>query len=290
MRNLSEVLDHPRFRFVECDLRITDVTALLQDVSTVFHLAGVSGVRESWGARFEDYATVNLVGTQRILEACCSAGVQRVVLASSSSVYGSAPGGSSRVSDLPVPVSPYGVSKLAAERLALAYGARTGVPFDVLALRYFTVYGPRQRSTMLMARILDAAFTQQPMTLFGDGSQRRHFTFVGDAVAATVMAGTCSLADSIVVNVAGPRSITISDVIAAAEQATGRTIPLRFEANRAGDVEASEADLQLTRSVLGYEPRVDLGEGITRHWDWYLRTGRRPTASRRSVAVAGGEQ
>lgn len=125
------------------------------------------------------------------------------MLASSSSVYGSAPGGSSRVSDLPVPVSPYGVSKLAAERLALAYGARTGVPFDVLALRYFTVYGPRQRSTMLMARILDAAFTQQPMTLFGDGSQRRHFTFVGDAVAATVMAGTCSLADSIVVNVAG---------------------------------------------------------------------------------------
>lgn len=175
------------FDFRQADLAVDNPLPLLKDVDTVFHLAAVSGVRESWGDRYETYVRANVLGAQRLLEACRAAGVRRVIIASSSSVYGPAPEGPSHTGDLPQPLSPYGVSKLAAERLALAYAGEAD--FDVCALRYFTVYGPRQRPTMLMSRLLHAAHTGSPVTVFGDGAQRRHFTFVDDAVEATVLAG-----------------------------------------------------------------------------------------------------
>ncbi|UOE21953.1 NAD-dependent epimerase/dehydratase family protein [Thermobifida halotolerans] len=274
--------------FERCDLSTDDLAPILRGMDTVFHLAGMSGVRESWGNRFSDYVHANVLGTQRLLEACRTAGVQRVVIASSSSVYGSATGRPSLTDDLPHPVSPYGVSKLAAERLALAYAERPAAGFDVCILRYFTVYGPRQRPTMLMARVLEAAYTRCPLMVFGDGSQRRHFTYVDDAVEATVLAGTRPLTDSCVVNVAGPHSISVSDVLTVAESVVGNPVPVRYEADRPGDVSASEADLGAASTLLGYRPRVDPVEGITAHWEWYRAAAARTVRSAARVAVPGG--
>ena len=255
------------FDFRQADLAVDDPLPLLQDVDTVFHLAGESGVRESWGDRYEAYVRANVLGTQRLLEACRAVGVRRVIIASSSSVYGPAPEGPSHTGDLPQPLSPYGVSKLAAERLALAYAGEAD--FDVCALRYFTVYGPRQRLTMLMSRILQAAHTGSPMTVFGDGAQRRHFTFVDDAVEATVLAGCRPWTGSHVVNVAGPSSSSVAEVLATAESVLNTPILVNREPNRAGDAVATEADLSPAADLFGYCPQIGLTEGITEHWRWY---------------------
>ncbi|WP_369974583.1 NAD-dependent epimerase/dehydratase family protein [Nocardiopsis sp. FIRDI 009] len=274
--------------FERCDLATDDLVPALQGVDTVFHLAGVSGVRESWGSRFSDYVKANVLGTQRLLEACRTAGVRRVVVASSSSVYGSVTGRPSLPEDPPHPVSPYGVSKLAVERLALAYAERSDSSFDACVLRYFTVYGPRQRPTMLMSRVLEAAYTGCPLTVFGDGRQRRHFTYVDDAVEATVLAGTRALPGSQVVNVAGPQSASVSDVLAVAESVVEGPIPVRYMADRPGDVSASQADLSAVSTLLGYRPSVDLIRGITAHWGWYRTQGTRGALSTVGEVAAGG--
>ncbi|WDZ92811.1 MULTISPECIES: NAD(P)-dependent oxidoreductase [Nocardiopsis] len=273
------------FSFRQCDLAVNELVPLLRDVDTVFHLAGVSGVRESWGSRYADYVHANILGTQRLLEACREAGVRRVVVASSSSVYGSTVR-PSRIEDLPQPVSPYGVSKLAVERLALAYAEVSS--FDACILRYFTVYGPYQRPTMLMSRILQAAHTGHPVTVFGDGSQRRHFTYVDDAVEATVLAGTRPLTGSHVVNVAGPRSASVSEVLAVAESVIGAPIRVHHGESQAGDVTASEADLSEAYALLGYRPRTDLAEGIAEHWECYHADATVHTVSSRIAATATG--
>lgn len=275
------------FSYGRCDLAVSDLEPLLRGATTVFHLAGVSGVRESWGDRYADYVHANILGTQRLLEACREAEVRRVVIASSSSVYGSAER-PSRTGDLPRPLSPYGVSKLAAERLALAYAEDRSSGFDVCVLRYFTIYGPRQRPTMLMSRIIQAAHTGFPMTVFGDGTQKRHFTYVDDAVEATILAGTSPMTGAHVVNVAGPLSVSVSEVLTTAETVLDTPIPVHHQDAWVGDVTASEADLGETSALLGYRPRVDLAEGIAFHGEWYrtaITHGAGPLAS---VAVPGG--
>ena len=180
--NLAQALADPACTVVEADLTRADVDRIVRGASCVFHLAGVPGVRDSWGPSLSAYVEANVVATARVA-ACVAAGVPRLVYASSSSVYGSVER-PSRERDLPRPMSPHGVTKLAGEHLCMAHAHRRGSTVRVAALRYFTVYGPRQRPDMAIGRMLAAAMTATPYVLFGDGSQRREFTYVADVVAA----------------------------------------------------------------------------------------------------------
>jgi UDP-glucuronate 4-epimerase len=265
---VGRLLGTPAFRLVKADLAEADLPRLLDGVSVVFHLAAATGVRSSWGSGFAGYATANVVGTQRLVEACVEVGAPRLVVASSSSVYGPSPGRPSREDDSLAPRSPYGVSKLAAEQLAVAYAHRPGPSVEVVVLRYFTVYGPGQRPDMLIARVLRAACTGEPVVVFGDGSQRRSFTFVADAVAATVLAATCRVQRSAVFNVAGGRSASVRDVLDMATRVCGRPVPVVFGDGQAGDVEVTDADLTSAAERLGYRPRVALHEGLAAQWVW----------------------
>jgi UDP-glucuronate 4-epimerase len=264
----DRLLGEPAFRLVTADLAEADLPRLLDGVSVVFHLAAATGVRSSWGSGFANYAAANVVGTQRLVEACVEVGVPRLVVASSSSVYGPSPGRPSREDESPAPRSPYGVSKLAAEQLAVAYAHRPGFSVEAVVLRYFTVYGPGQRPDMLIARMLRAARTGEPVVVFGDGNQRRSFTFVADAVAATVLAATCRVERSAVFNVAGGRSPSVRDVLDVAARVCGRPVPVVYGGGQAGDVEVTDADLTSAAERLGYRPRVRLPEGLAAQWAW----------------------
>ncbi|WP_326823990.1 NAD-dependent epimerase/dehydratase family protein [Streptosporangium sp. NBC_01756] len=265
--NLESLLGRRGFHLVEGELGELDLRSLTEGASAVFHLAGVPGVRPSWGERFAEYLASNVMVTQRLLEACVSTDVPRMVLASSSSVYGNSVGRPSREEDLPFPLSPYGVTKLAAERLSLAYAVRRDTPLSVVALRYFTVYGPRQRPDMAIGRILRSVLTGHPLRLYGDGVQRRDFTYVGDAVAAT-MAACVAPAQAEVVNVGGGRSVSMLDVLACAAQVTGQDVPILRDVTQLGDVDTTEADLTRARKLLGYEPSTSLAEGMGQQWKW----------------------
>jgi len=186
-RNLTALRNHPRFTFVESRIQDVDLSALLAGRTHVFHLAAQAGVRKSWGRDFAVYTVNNVEATQMLLEACVKAPIERLVYASSSSVYGDNVTMPMREDALPQPVSPYGVTKLAAEHLGYLYHVNHKVP--VAAMRYFTVYGPRQRPDMAFHRFLQATHRGEQIRLFGDGNQTRDFTFVADAVSATVAAG-----------------------------------------------------------------------------------------------------
>ncbi len=263
--NLHDVASHPRFSWVDGDLRDTDMNVLVRDAACVYHLAAVPGVRSSWSG-FERYVAANVVATQLLLSACIQTGVPKVVYASSSSVYGET-ASPSRETDLTQPISPYGVSKLAGEQLCLAYAKRPGSRLSVTALRYFTVYGPRQRPDMAIGRILAAALTGEQYTIFGDGAQRREFTYVGDVVEATMAAALVEV-PAAVTNVGGGSSVAMIDVIGMAQQITGNSVPLTAVPAQAGDVPATSADLTRARLLLDYQPRTDLRTGMTRQAEW----------------------
>ena len=267
--NLAGLAHCDRFHLVAADLRRAGLASLLGEAQVVFHLAARAGVRRSWGERFADYVVCNVLATQRLPEACAAAEVPRVVTASSSSVYGHASGRASMEGDLPAPVSPYGVTKLAAERLCLAYANQAQGSTSVVALRYFTIYGPRQRPDMLISRIMRAAITGHPVTLHGSGAQRRDFTFISDIVAATLAAARVD-ARAAVVNVGSGVSVTVAEVIEMVAAITGAPVPVVRRMDQPGDVDATTADLSVARELLGYEPRICLAEGLRRQWEWPL--------------------
>jgi UDP-glucuronate 4-epimerase len=264
--NLEGSLGHPGFKLVQGDLVTDELKPWVDGADTVFHLAAVPGVRPSWGDSFAEYLACNVLATQRLLDTCVSLGVRRLVLASSSSVYGEAVGrGPLHEGCVTAPLSPYGVTKLAAERLALAYALAPASPTSVVALRYFTVYGPRQRPDMAIGRMLRGVVTGQPLKLYGDGRQRRDFTFVTDAVAATLAAATAE-ATAEVVNVGGGDSVSVLDVLRRVADITGTVVPVHDDTHQPGDVQVTEADLTKALELLGYEPSVTLTEGIERQW------------------------
>jgi nucleoside-diphosphate-sugar epimerase len=267
MENLAELTTGPRFQFAGADVTTGDLAVLCEGVDAVFHLAAIPGVRRSWGDRFGDYLACNVLGTQRLLEACAAADVPRLVFASSSSVYGPGVGRPSREEDPPLPLSPYGVSKLAAERLCLAYASQRGAATSVVALRYFSVYGPRQRPDMAFSRIMRAALSGRAVSLYGTGAQRRDFTYISDAVAATVTAATAD-ARAEVVNVASGRSVPLSEARKAIARLAGTEIPSQRRVAQPGDVDATTADLAKAGTLLGYQPAVALEEGLRRQWEW----------------------
>ena len=262
-RNVASASDHGEFRLVEGDLSRMDLEATLDGADAVVHLAGEPGVRRSWGRNFPRYLERNVRSTERLLEAAARGGVGRFVYASSSSVYGSDRGGPVGEDDPRRPASPYALSKLAAEELVGLYGRERGVAATVL--RYFTVYGPRQRPEMGLSRFISAAFGGRPVEIFGDGSQRRDMTFVLDAVEATVAAldAPCG-----VYNVGGGTRATVDEMLDAVRRVTGRPVEARYGPAARGDVLSTWADSRRAADALGYRPRVGLEEGIAAQAAW----------------------
>jgi UDP-glucuronate 4-epimerase len=229
----------------------------------VFHLAGQPGVR-SFGERFPLYVRGNLLASQRVFEAAAAAGA-RVVFASSSSVYGDAERLPTPEDTPPEPISPYGITKLGCEHLARAYGKSFGL--EVVTLRYFTVYGPRQRPDMAFTRLVEALARGTAFELYGDGSQSRGFTYVSDAVSATTAAMERAPSGA-VYNVGGGTEATMREVIETLEGVAGRTLELRTLPPAAGDVRRTSADTSRIRRELGWEPRVGLEDGLRAQWEW----------------------
>ena len=265
--NLTELRESPQFTFVDADLRSCDIGELLDGVDVVFHQAGQPGVRLSWADGFAEYESHNIGATQRLLEGVRHSSVQRVVYASSSSVYGNAPAFPTAEDHLPHPHSPYGVTKLAAEHLCNLYAANWGV--STVSLRYFTVYGPRQRPDMAMHRMIEATLTGGSFPLYGDGSAVRDFTFVGDAVAANVAAATADCPPGTVVNVSGGGSITMADLLELASELIGTPVPVERQPAKPGDVTRTGGALDRARDLLGWEPRIDVPTGLAAQVEWH---------------------
>lgn len=269
--HLREALHHPAFELVEADLRDAPIADLLDGAHVVYHLAAQPGVRPSWSEGFDVYVENNVLVTQRILEAARGlGGLQRLVIASSSSVYGTQDTYPTTEDSPCRPYSPYGVTKLATEALSGAYAANFGVP--TVCLRYFTVYGPRQRPDMAMARLVASAIDGSPFPVYGDGEQRREFTYVGDVVDATVRAGHATVEAvpaATVLNVAGGSSATLADVITTVERIVGRPIAVDRRQAQPGDVRVTSADITRTQRLLGWAPAVPLVEGLHAQVEWH---------------------
>lgn len=248
------------------DLRTTDVRALLDGVDVIFHQAGQPGVRASW-KEFDSYVEQNITVTRRLLEAARAVSMTRFVFASSSSVYGNALSYPTREDTLPRPQSPYGVTKLAAEHLCGVYARNWGVP--TVSLRYFTVFGPRQRPDMAMHRLVDAALTGARFPMFGDGRQVRDFTYVGDIVAANIAAATTDVAPGTVINVAGGCATTLADVIRTVERLTGRAVELERRAPQPGDVHRTGGAVDVAKKVLGWTAKTSIDEGLEHQVRWH---------------------
>ena len=253
------------FSFLEVRLQEADLPAILDGATHVFHLAAQAGVRKSWGSDFGIYTSNNVDASQQLLEACGDRPLHRFVYASSSSVYGDNVPIPMREDALPQPVSPYGVTKLAAEQLCHLYHVNHGVP--TTSLRYFTVYGPRQRPDMAFNRFIRASLEGRPVTLYGDGEQTRDFTFVADAVAATMAAGDRGVPGR-AYNVGGGSRVSMNQVVEIIGRVAGRPLEVRREPAQKGDMRDTYADTTLARADLGFVPSVTLEQGIEAEYRW----------------------
>jgi UDP-glucose 4-epimerase len=263
--NLRTLRQSPLFRLVESRLQDSDLASLLEGASHVYHLAAQAGVRASWGGEFSHYTENNVLATQRLLEGALAAGRPTVVYASSSSVYGDAPALPLREDGPCQPVSPYGVTKLAGEHLAVLYQRNHGLP--TVSLRFFTVYGPRQRPDMAFHRFLRAARDGQPVTVFGDGLQTRDFTYVADIVRA-VRAAPLSGRPGSVYNVGGGERVALNQVLRLVESVTARTLRTQRQEAQKGDMRDTFADTTAASRDLGFRSTVSLADGLAREWEW----------------------
>ena len=262
--NLADARRHPDFELVETDLSECSVDELVDGCDGIYHLAAQAGVRGSWGETYAVYVRDNLVATQRVFEAAIRAGL-RVVWASSSSVYGNAEAYPTLESLRPQPISPYGVTKASCELLAGAYASSAGL--DAVALRYFTVYGPRQRPDMAFTRIVRAIAEGATFRIFGTGDQTRDVTYVRDAVAATMAAmerGTSGCA----YNVGGGSETSLREAIRICEDLAGELLDTRFDAAQRGDVDRTAADTRLAQNDLGWKPKTSIEQGLAAQLTW----------------------
>ena len=268
-RNLARAGGHERFRLLTADLVSADADALLEGADVVFHLAGEPGVRASWGPRFDRYTHHNVQATQRLLEAARETGV-KFVYASSSSVYGDALALPTHEDEAPRPLSPYGVTKLAAEHLCVLYGEEHGV--DTVALRYFSVYGPRQRPDMAFRRFCEAIHAGEPIEVFGDGRQTRDFTYVGDIVDATRAAAQADTPTGRVYNIGGGNRTSLRCALEVLAGIAGRPLDIRHHGRESGDVMDTGADTTRAERELGFSPRTSLADGLAAELEWVRAT------------------
>ena len=266
-RNLAALRREPRFRFLELDLVSADLSAVLHEegIEVIFHQAAQAGVRASWGQEFAIYTQNNVLATQRLLEAARERGVARFVYASSSSVYGDTDELPMRETGRPQPLSPYGVTKLAAEHLCQLYHANFGLP--TVSLRYFTVYGPRQRPDMAFHRFIRALLCGEPLPVYGNGEQTRDFTYIDDIVGANLAAMRCDAA-GVVLNIGGGSRVTLNHVLELLGEITGKPVTIDRQGTQYGDVRHTWADTLAAQRLLGYAPRCTLADGLRAEVRW----------------------
>ncbi len=264
-RNLEPQLADGNFTFIGRNLLELDLRELLGGVDAVFHLAAQAGVRASWGESFSVYLQDNIAATQKLLEAAKACRLGRIVYASSSSVYGLTPTLPMTETSLLYPLSPYGVTKLAAEQLCFLYFKNHRVP--AVSLRFFTVYGPGQRPDMAFHKFFKAAAEDRPLTIYGDGRQTRDFTFVADIAEACVSAMEHGR-EGEVYNVGGGHREILNDLLALIEDICGRRLRIERQDRQKGDVPDTFADIAKAARDLGYSPRTGLRDGLAREWDW----------------------
>jgi nucleoside-diphosphate-sugar epimerase len=277
--NLATLTGSPGFTFTEAPLETVDLDTLLHGVTHIFHFAAQAGVRRSWGSDFRHYTLNNIEVTQRLLEAVASRSIERFLYASTSSVYGDLAPIPMREDTRPQPVSPYGVTKLAGEQLGMLYHVNYGVP--VVALRLFTVYGPRQRPDMGFHRFLTAAHHGLPIPVYGDGEQTRDFTYVGD-VAEAALKGAVHGVPGRVYNIGGGSRVSVNEILRLVEQVVGRPLTLDRQGPQPGDMRDTFADTSMARADLGFEPKTPLAEGLAAEYAWLkpsLGSPRRPHTS-----------
>ncbi|MBD3370043.1 NAD-dependent epimerase/dehydratase family protein [Candidatus Fermentibacteria bacterium] len=269
-RNLSRAIARKTFQLLELDLSRDTLEPLEQAIGSrtfiVYHLSAQAGVRKSWGRSFQHYVRDNVQATQRLLEWCKGReNLQNLVYSSSSSVYGNVDSMPMREdTSIPRPYSPYGVTKLAGEHLVHLYGANYGMPW--VACRLFTVYGPRQRPDMAFSRFIEAAMEDRPITIFGDGKQARDFTYVGDIVEGFRRVET--IKDREVINLGRGERVRLLEVLSALSEILGKHIEVEYVEDQKGDVRDTWASVDKARKLLGWEPEVDIFEGLAGQVEW----------------------
>lgn len=268
--NLGKLENFKAFVFKELDVLNLEKSDIDRDFDCIFHLAAQPGVRDSWGQGFDSYAMNNVLGTQKLFEFATRNKIKRVVFSSSSSIYGDAETYPTLEGASPLPRSPYGVSKLTGEYLGAAYSRNFGL--EVVALRYFTVYGPGQRPDMAIHRLINCAITGEKFTKYGTGAQIRDFTFVNDVVLANILASTATLpTHSIAINIGGGNSTTLNHLISSIENIAGKPIHLNQGKVPPGDVMRTGADTIRANEILGWIPQTDIQTGLKLQYEWQLR-------------------
>jgi UDP-glucose 4-epimerase len=265
-KNISGMINNKRFKLVKENLLTADLERILDKVDIVFHEAAQPGVRSSWGKSFSVYVEDNILATQRLLESLKDKKIKRMVFASSSSVYGDAEKLPTKESFAPKPVSPYGVTKLAAENLCYLYSKNYGIP--ILSLRYFSVYGPRQRPDMAFNRFINAVISGKEIAIYGDGRQTRDFTYVSDIIEANMNALKCSCPPGEVFNIGGGSRISVNDTIKIIEGISGKKAKVKYLESQKGDVTHTSADIDKAGKILGYSPNIRIEEGLRKEYEW----------------------
>lgn len=265
--NIVDLHKFSNFKLIKGDIEELNWYELLDSAEVVYHQAAQAGVRASWGGGFVNYTQRNINATQVILEAAKQVkSIKRIIYASSSSIYGNAATMPTPETLCPQPVSPYGITKLAGERLCWLYHQNFGIP--VTALRYFTVYGPRHRPDMAFHKFFKAAIEDEAISIYGDGQQTRDYTFVGDIVAANLAAAAVPEAVGEAFNIGGGSRVTLIELLEIMERVMGRPMRKNYIEKAKGDARHTSADINKANKILGYSPKVSLTEGLTEEWKW----------------------
>lgn len=261
--NLQTLKHQSRFTFHQENLLDLNLTDLLQGVDVVFHLAAIPGVRSSWGCEFEPYVFNNILATQRLLEACIGSSVKKFVFASTSSVYGDKSGQVSEDMEL-TPLSPYGATKLTGETMCKLYRENFGLPLVVL--RYFTVYGPRQRPDMAFHRFIKQIILGETLTIFGDGNQTRDFTYIDDCILGTTAVLEAENVLGETINIGGNEQASILEIIAMLENISNKKAKISFQQKVKGEPRQTWANIEKAKNLLSYSPRISLYEGLQKEF------------------------
>lgn len=266
MGNIDKALKNKNFTLIKKDILEIDLSSIIKGTDYIFHQAAQPGVRKSWGNNFSVYVKDNILATQALLEALVDVKIKKLIFASSSSVYGDAEKYPTKESFTPKPVSPYGVTKLAAENLCYLYAKTRNIP--IVSLRYFSVYGPRQRPDMGFNRFINSIAGNKDLIVYGNGKQTRDFTYISDVINANINAMDCRCSPGEAFNIGGGCEISVLDSIKLLEKISGKKAKIRFLASQIGDVLHTAADISRAKHVMDYKPKIKIEAGLEKEYEW----------------------